>query len=75
MASWPTRKWRLCALPEKNETFRLLSEKDASLLLIEVESGYSQTVLEELEKLDVNPKLKYLDLPGTAVWKIKSYNT
>lgn len=33
-----------------------------SKLLIEIESGYSQSTLEELEKLGVNPKIKYLDI-------------
>jgi hypothetical protein len=41
---------------------RIMELTKISKLLIEVESGYSQTTLEELEKLGVNPKLKYLDI-------------
>ncbi|GAA3265045.1 Relaxase [Lactococcus lactis subsp. lactis] len=41
---------------------QLMELTKISKLLIEVESGYSQTTLEELEKLGVNPKLKYLDI-------------
>ncbi|KSU03112.1 hypothetical protein KF282_1783 [Lactococcus lactis subsp. lactis] len=36
---------------------RIMELTKISKLLIEVESGYSQTTLEELEKLGVNPKI------------------
>lgn len=57
----------MAALGDAEEKLSIIDSKIMELtkiskLLIEVESGYSQTTLEELEKLGVNPKLKYLDI-------------
>ena len=57
----------MAALGDVEEKLSIIDSKIMELtkiskLLIEVESGYSQTTLEELEKLGVNPKFKYLDI-------------
>lgn len=57
----------MATLGDAEEKLSIIDDKIMELtkiskLLIEVESGYSQTTLEELEKLGVNPKLKYLDI-------------
>lgn len=41
---------------------KIMELSKISKLLIEIESGYSQSTLEELERLGVNPKLKYQDI-------------
>lgn len=57
----------MAALEEAEEKLSVIDSKIMELtkiskLLIEIESGYSQSTLEELEKLGVNPKIKYLDI-------------
>lgn len=57
----------MAALEEAEEKLSVIDSKIMELskiskLLIEIESGYSQSTLEELERLGVNPKLKYQDI-------------